>query len=119
MTFFKDPYILTVLVGFTLAFLTNLLMSNAERKPPEFRLRLNNAALAGLTACAICDVLIQNSLFTVRMAPAYCALIGLMADAKIWKLLAAGWLRSFAERHGFEVPDKFKRRSRQDHKNEP
>lgn len=97
------------LVGFGLAALTNLLMANAERRPPEMILRINNAVLAGVTACAVCDILVQYGLFTARLVPPFCALIGLMADAKIYKILASSWLGHFAARHGFEVPEKFRK----------
>ena len=95
-------------VGFILAALTNLLMANAERRPPEIILRINNAILAGVTACAVCDIMVQYGLFASRLVPPFCALIGLMADAKIYKILASSWLAAFAEKHGFKVPEKFK-----------
>lgn len=95
-------------VGFMLAALTNLLMANAERRPPEIILRINNAILAGVTACAVCDIMVQYGLFAPRLVPPFCALIGLMADAKIYKILASSWLSRFAARHGFEVPEKFR-----------
>ena len=100
--------LLETIAGFILAALTNLLMANAERRPPEVILRVNNAVLAGVTACAVCDIMVQYGLFSTRLVPPFCALIGLMADAKIYKILASSWLGSFAAKHGFTVPDKFK-----------
>lgn len=114
---FNDLNLITAVCGFVLACLTNLLMANAEHKPPEFRLRVNNALLAGLTAWAVCEIMTQYGVFSYSLVPPFCALIGLMADAKIYKVLAGSWLKSFAERHGFEVPDRLKRRGRDNEKN--
>lgn len=95
-------------VGAALAALSSFLMSNAERRPPEVYLRINNAILAGLSAAAVCAILVEQSIFGEGLIPAYCALIGLMADARTWRMVGGQWLTDFAQRHGFSVPDKYK-----------
>lgn len=105
---FLEPAVQSMAVGFCLAMLANLLMANSERRPPELRLRINNAILAGITSAAFSDIMVTYGVFTIRSAPAFCALIGVMADARLWKALAGEWLSGFAHRHGFDVPDKFK-----------
>lgn len=102
------PQYLHLVCGFILAALANLLMANSERRPPEFYLRLNNSALAGLTAVAVCDIMVKSGVFPSDFVMPFCVLIGLMADAKIYKVLAASWLGSVAERHGFRIPDRFR-----------
>ena len=108
ITFLTSAGTMETAVGFCLAALTNLLMANAEKRPPEVVLRINNALLAGLTACAVCDIMVQYDAFSPRLVPPFCVLIGLMADAKIYKILASSWIVSFAEKHGFKIPEKFR-----------
>lgn len=99
---------LLLCLGFWLAFLTNFLEANLEKKPPEIWLRVNNAILSAITSVALCDICIQNALFSVTSVPAYCALLGLMTDAHLWRGLGWNLIKRAAKKHNIDLPSSLK-----------
>lgn len=92
-------------LGFWLAFLTNWLEANLEKKPPEPLLRINNAILSAITSVALCDICVRNALFSMSSVPAYCALLGLMTDAHLWRGIGWNLIKRAAKKHNVTLPD--------------